>query len=135
FHVTGVQTCALPISTTTEWISILKCPITGSDLRLLEKNEITALNQKPLWQVDGTPMREPITNGLTTTDGEFIYPIIKDIVLLLKDLAVVDNKKRISAAALDADKKLDSDFYDKKGWHINEKGDYADADIFEDLRP
>lgn len=123
------------MTTTTEWISILKCPITGSDLRLLEKNEITALNQKPLWQVDGTPMREPITNGLTTTDGEFIYPIIKDIVLLLKDLAVVDNKKRISAAALDADKKLVRDFYDKKGWHINEKGDYADADIFEDLRP
>src|SRR5688572_11969223 len=118
-----------------EWISILKCPVTGRELRLLNKNEIKALNQKTLWQVDGTPMNEPIMNALTTVDGAFIYPIIQGIVLLLKDLAVVDNENRVSVEVLGADKKLVRDFYDKKGWHVTKKGDYADADIFEDLRP
>lgn len=118
-----------------EWISILKCPVTGSGLRPLEKAEIKSLNQKPLWQVDGTRMNQPILNALATPDGGFIYPIIQGVVVLLKDLAIVDNEDRVSAEMLGADKKLVKEFYDNKGWHVTEKGDYADADIFEDLRP
>ncbi|MEP7277633.1 MAG: class I SAM-dependent methyltransferase [Bacteroidota bacterium] len=122
-----------------EWINILKCPITGKDLRALEPSEIEVLNKKAagnkLWQADGKPMTEKIEKGLVTTDGSYIYPIIKEIVLLLKDLAVVDAPGKIITDIISDDKKLVKNFYDQKGWFTDEQGNYEDAVIFEDLRP
>ncbi|HEX4852309.1 MAG TPA: hypothetical protein VFV08_15945, partial [Puia sp.] len=121
-----------------EWISILKCPITGKDLRLLRQDEIQALNQKIesglLFQADGAEFKEPLQQGLVTTDNSFIYPIIKEIVLLLKDLAVTDDKSRIIQDTISDDKKLVKNFYDQRGWHTDEAGNYEDAVIYEDLR-
>ena len=83
-----------------EWISILKCPISGADLRKLETAEINDLNNKckanSLWQSDGKLMNTEIKEGLITHTGQYIYPIINGIVLLLPDLAVVDAKEKIS---------------------------------------
>ncbi|MFZ1529713.1 MAG: class I SAM-dependent methyltransferase [Ferruginibacter sp.] len=122
-----------------EWISILKCPVTGKSLRQLTAEEISGLNQKfsagALWQSDGKPMTTEIREGLVTDGGAYIYPIINGIVLLLPDLAIVDAKEKILGDTLSEDKKLVKNFYDSRGWHTNEKGDYEDADIFEDLRP
>jgi SAM-dependent methyltransferase/uncharacterized protein YbaR (Trm112 family) len=118
-----------------DWISILKCPITGSDLRRLSSEEVSLLETKELWQVDGAAMKEKIQDGLITKDGNYIYPIIQGIILLLRDLAVVDSATKTSGVSISADKKLVKDFYDNRGWHTTEKGDYEDADIFEDLRP
>jgi ubiquinone/menaquinone biosynthesis C-methylase UbiE/uncharacterized protein YbaR (Trm112 family) len=122
-----------------EWIKILKCPVTGKDLRALEPNEISQLNQKAannqLWQADGKPMTNKIEKGLVTVDGAYIYPIIKDIILLLKDLAVVDAESKIIKDTINEDKQLVKNFYDQKGWFTDEAGNYEDAVIFEDLRP
>ncbi len=122
-----------------EWINILKCPITGQDLRLLADTELTEINQKvrnsQVWQSDGKLMDQEITGGLVTLDNGYIYPIAKEIILLLPDLALVDNQSRITSANLSDDKKLVKNFYDNRGWHTTDKGDYEDADIFEDLRP
>lgn len=122
-----------------EWISILKCPITGKDLRRLTALEIEILNKKiseqQLWQTDGQLMLQPITDGLTSIDDTYIYPIAKEIVLLLPDLALVDAQEKILGDSLSDDKKLVKNFYDNRGWHTTDKGDYEDADIFEDLRP
>ncbi|HEY4148242.1 MAG TPA: methyltransferase domain-containing protein [Chitinophagaceae bacterium] len=122
-----------------EWIAILKCPITGKDLRALQQDEIKAINLKAgnnqLWQADGKPMTEQIQKGLVTTDGAYIYPIIKEIVLLLKDLAVVDSQAKVLKETISADKQLVKNFYDQKGWFTDEAGNYEDAVIFEDLRP
>ena len=122
-----------------EWISILKCPISGKDLRALEPGEIEQINRKArnnqLWQADGKAMTEKIEKGLISVDSAYIYPIIKDIVLLLKDLAVVDAPARIIKDIISDDKKLVKNFYDQKGWFTDEKGNYEDAVIFEDLRP
>lgn len=122
-----------------EWINILKCPISGKDLRALTADEISTINQKftaqQLWQTDGKPMTTGIERGLITVDGSYIYPIASGIVLLLPDLALVDSKDKILGDSLSDDKKLVKNFYDDRGWHSNEKGDYEDADIFEDLRP
>ncbi|MEP6675796.1 MAG: methyltransferase domain-containing protein [Ferruginibacter sp.] len=122
-----------------EWISILKCPISGKDLRALTGDEINTINQKfaaqQLWQTDGKLMTDEIQQGLVTVDGSYIYPILKEIVLLLPDLALVDSKEKILGESLSDDKKLVKNFYDDRGWHANEKGDFEDADIFEDLRP
>ena len=121
-----------------EWISILKCPITGSELRGLQPSEIQALNEKiargEVLQTDGKPFSEPLEQGLITVDDSYIYPIIKDIILLLKDLAIVGTKGRIIEDLMSDDKKLVKNFYDQRGWHANEAGDYEDAVIFEDLR-
>ncbi len=122
-----------------DWISILKCPISKSDLRLLTQQEIENINAKAqqgnLWQADGKPMPTTITSGIINVTGSYIYPIVKGIVLLLPDLALVDSKDKILGDLLSDDKKLVKDFYDNRGWHTTEKGDYEDADIFEDLRP
>lgn len=121
-----------------EWISILKCPISGSGLRLLNQDEIEILHQKAtnnqLWRADGIPLTDFVKQGLQSTEGGYIYPIVKDIVILMKDLAIVDSLDRIIKKSLSADKKKVKDFYDDKGWIENETGDYEDAVIYEDLR-
>lgn len=121
-----------------EWIEIMKCPMTGQDLRALQPDEIRSINEKAtsnqLWQADGKPMTEKIEKGLITIDGRYIYPIIKEIVLLLKDLAVVDSQDKIIKDTINADKQLVKNFYDQKGWFTDEAGNYEDAVIYEDLR-
>jgi ubiquinone/menaquinone biosynthesis C-methylase UbiE/uncharacterized protein YbaR (Trm112 family) len=121
-----------------EWIAILKCPITGTDLRALREDEIIELNKKiaanVLWQADGKAFTTPLTKGLISANGRYIYPIINEIILLLKDLALVSSKSNLLTDTISADKQLVKDFYDEKGWFANEAGDYEDAVIFEDLR-
>jgi ubiquinone/menaquinone biosynthesis C-methylase UbiE len=121
-----------------EWITMLKCPITSADLRKLEPVEIDDLNQKIvaglLWQADGKPFTEPLREGLITADKSYIYPVIKEIVLLLTELAVTEDPKKIVQDSLSDDKKLVKNFYDQRGWHTDEAGNYEDAVIYEDLR-
>ena len=122
-----------------EWISILKCPVTGKDLRRLSSDDLSTINEKildkQLWEADGKLMQTNLKDGLTNVDGSYIYPIVDGIVLLLPDLALVDAQDKILADSLSDDKKLVKNFYDHRGWHTTDKGDYEDADIFEDLRP
>jgi ubiquinone/menaquinone biosynthesis C-methylase UbiE len=79
-------------------------------------------------------MTKEIKKALITSDGDYIYPVIKEIILLLKDLAVVDNKSKTIEDTISPDKQLVKNFYDQKGWFANEAGDYEDAVIYEDLR-
>src|SRR5579872_3600 len=122
-----------------EWISILKCPITGQELRELRPDEMALLNGKiaggEVRQTDGKPFIEPLEKALISADEAYIYPILKEIVLLLKDLAVVGPRGVVLNDLMSDDKKLVRNFYDQRGWHANAAGDYEDAVIFEDLRP
>jgi uncharacterized protein YbaR (Trm112 family) len=121
-----------------EWISILKCPITGQELRVLRPEEIASLNEKivrrAVLQTDGKAFTELLEQGLVAADQSYIYPILKDIVLLLKDLALVGPQGKVLEDQMSDDKKLVKNFYDQRGWHANAAGDYEDAVIFEDLR-
>jgi ubiquinone/menaquinone biosynthesis C-methylase UbiE/uncharacterized protein YbaR (Trm112 family) len=121
-----------------EWIEILKCPITSQDLRRLEPDELENLNrkvqEKQLWQADGKPFTEPLQDGLVTADKSYVYPIIRDIVLLLNELAVTDDHGKTISHTLSDDKKLVKNFYDQRGWHTDTAGNYEDAVIYEDLR-
>lgn len=117
------------------WVSILKCPISGADLRLLKDEEIAVLAEQSLWQVDGERLAEKMENGLITIDSKYIYPIINEVILLLKDLAIVDSPSKALGQGISEEKKLVKNFYDSRGWLTTERGDYEDADIFEDLRP
>ncbi len=121
-----------------EWISILKCPVTGNDLRELEQDEIVILQQKmraqQLWRSDGQPLAELIERALIEVNGAYIYPIIKEIVVLVKDLAIIDAPGNIIHLPLSEDKLRVKKFYDEKGWFTNAAGNYTDAQIYEDLR-
>jgi ubiquinone/menaquinone biosynthesis C-methylase UbiE/uncharacterized protein YbaR (Trm112 family) len=121
-----------------QWISILKCPITGSALQLLDTNGIALLRQKTLngqlWRAGGVPVTEFVEQGLRCEDGRYIYPIVKGVVLLLKELAITDSPEWVAETTLSADKKLVKSFYDDKGWVENASGNYQDAVIYEDLR-
>ena len=124
---------------TMEWIEILKCPITGENLTPLNNDEIIALNKKiisgEIFNLDGSIAGQHLTAALVNTSRTYMFPIFNDIVILLKDLAITADPKKINQEAISADKKLVKDFYDEKGWFTNEEGDYEDAVIFEDLRP
>jgi ubiquinone/menaquinone biosynthesis C-methylase UbiE len=121
-----------------EWITILKCPFTGTSLRALDATEMESLNRKirnhEVWQADGKAFDTPLEQALVSEGGQFIFPIIRGIILLLKDLALVDSKDNILKETISADKQLVKDFYDQKGWFTDEQGNYEDAVIFEDLR-
>ncbi len=121
-----------------EWISILKCPITGNDLRILESEEIKVLQNKSshqeLWLADGQPYAGIIQHGLISLNGNYVYPIINTIIILLNDLAIIDNRDNIIKELISADKQKVKRFYDEKGWSANEQGNYTDAVIYEDLR-
>jgi len=121
-----------------EWIEILKCPISGNSLRALTSEEVSRLNDKinagTVFQADGNSFHQKIEKGLITTSGEYIYPIIKDIVLLLRDLAIVDSIDKVIKDTISDDKKLVQNFYNQRGWHTDDSGNYEDAVIFEDLR-
>ncbi len=122
-----------------EWVQILKCNFTGNDLRLLSTEELASfndlINQQALWHINGTLVDYKLEKALISTDNTYVYPIIKGIVVLLSDLALVKDKSKIQGESLIADKKLVQDFYNQRGWFQEEEGDYEDAIIFEDLRP
>jgi ubiquinone/menaquinone biosynthesis C-methylase UbiE/uncharacterized protein YbaR (Trm112 family) len=122
-----------------ELISIFKCPFSGQDLRHLEDSEINQLNQKiankQIWQANGKPVRTPISQGLITVDGSYIYPIINGIFVMLRDLAFIDSETKIINDILSEEKQLVKNFYDQQGWNTTDEGNYKDAAIFEDLRP
>jgi uncharacterized protein YbaR (Trm112 family) len=62
------------------WIGILKCPLTGLDLRILTEEEIVMINANAaadkLWQSDGVLIKQTIEQGLISSDQSYIYPII-----------------------------------------------------------
>ncbi len=121
-----------------DWISMLQCPITGSGLRSLTQDEIELLHQKTanhqLWHADGKLVDDFTNMGLISLKGGYVYPIIKEIVILLKDFAIVDSLSNIQSQSLHADKQQVKKFYDEKGWFENDAGNYEDAVIYEDLR-
>jgi ubiquinone/menaquinone biosynthesis C-methylase UbiE/uncharacterized protein YbaR (Trm112 family) len=121
-----------------DWIGILKCPLTGLDLRILTEKEIAELNADAaadqLWQADGVVMNQSLEQGLISSDSSYIYPVINGIVILLKDLALTRSADKLIREEKDKDKQLVQNFYNQKGWFTNDEGNYEDAVIYEDLR-
>jgi len=74
----------------------------------LRAGEIEALNKKIanglIWQADGKPIGTTLTEGLISVKGDYIFPIIRGIILLLKDLALVDSKENVLKDTISADK-------------------------------
>ena len=121
---------------------ILRCPITKENVRLLRKSELQDLNarvlEKKLFHSDGTLVGNPLEAGFISSNGQYVYPIIDGIIVLLAHLSVsVTDLKGDSSISLRAEKKILQDFYDQVGWLKGEEdtSQYIDAVKWEDLRP
>jgi len=75
-----------------ELLKILCCPETHQEVRTAEPALIAALNQQiaagALANRGGQPIVEKIDGGLVRTDGRFLYPIRRDIPVMLVDEAI-----------------------------------------------
>lgn len=122
-----------------DWISILKCPHTGDSVEYMSPDAIGSLNQrikaKQIWNCEGELFCKHINKALISENRQYISPLIDDVVLMLPELALVEDKQLIKEIELDSDKALVRNFYSEKGWETTEEGKYLDGAIFEDFRP
>ena len=121
--------------------TILRCPVSGLDLAFLAPRDLEALRSKirtgRLRHLNGAPVRLDPEAALATPDGRYAYPVVEGIFVLLPGMAIADE----SAPALPAEADIDAatqavmQFYDEVGWKKADSATYADARLFEDLRP
>jgi uncharacterized protein YbaR (Trm112 family) len=73
--------------------SILKCPVSGSDLSFVDEKCLKELRGQiekgGLRHLAGGPVRMQLKNALSSSDGQFIYPVDDGILILLPSLAIV----------------------------------------------
>lgn len=74
------------------FLSILCCPVSKHALHALGKARLDFLNRAivngSVQFVDGTPVAEPLREGLITDDGKVIYRIDDGIPVLLPDTGI-----------------------------------------------
>lgn len=131
---------ALPVEL--DFLAILKCPISGNDLRELSPSEVEVLNVEisgsALYNYEGSPIDQHVDRALNSSCGRYFYRIQEGVIILLKNLAMVKEDHLNSdedRSGLMSDKKAVQDFYNQFGWKKNEEGVFNDGDEFEDLRP
>jgi uncharacterized protein len=75
-----------------DMLKILCCPETHQDLRPADTPLIAKLNVQisvgALKNRAGQPVRETIDGGLVCADGKFLYPIRRNIPVMLVDEAI-----------------------------------------------
>jgi uncharacterized protein YbaR (Trm112 family) len=75
-----------------ELLKLLCCPESHQELRLADASVIDKLNQKivagTLKNRGGQPVKEAIDAGLVRADGKFLYPVRRDIPVMLVEEAV-----------------------------------------------
>ena len=121
---------------------MLRCPITKNPLRELSASEIKEANSRiangDLLHFDGTLVRREMTEGLVSSDGQYVYPVEEGIFVLLQNLAIAFNKERLGGAteaSLRGEKQNVQSFYNEIGWQKKAGDDFVDAQRYEDLRP
>lgn len=77
-------------------LDILCCPVTKSPLRLLNEDELTALNaavaSEPVLNSAGARVGAAIAAALITRDGRTLYRIEDDIPVMLADEAIATSQ-------------------------------------------
>lgn len=124
-----------------EITSILRCPISGEDLVLIGHEGLARINDQlrtgELRHVGGQPASFELEAAVATHDDRFTYPVIDGIFVLLPMLALVSSSSDVCTESLDLPPEMGEvmQFYDEIGWAQAQSGDFADAELFEDLRP
>ncbi len=120
---------------------LLRCPNTGGELTSLTADELARMNGQiergDVQHRDGSAVQGVFEGGYQTGDGRFTYGVREGIVLLLPQLALVDQFQQAHgepAGALRQEKSAVQDFYDEVGWVEDAAGVFTDASLYEDLR-
>ncbi len=75
-----------------ELLKIMCCPETHQPLVVANSEQVTSLNSrilnKSLANRAGQPVTESLDGGLVREDGRFLYPIRKNIPIMLVDEAI-----------------------------------------------
>lgn len=73
-------------------LEILVCPATNVPVRPLAKDQLAILNQLigegKVTLIDGSPVTEPLTEALVTTDGRTVYRVDDGIPVMLEDQGI-----------------------------------------------
>ena len=73
-------------------LEILRCPETHQELRLADPVLIDRLNARiaagAMRNRAGQPLTEPLQGGLVRADGKFLYPIRRDLPVMLVEEAL-----------------------------------------------
>ena len=73
-------------------LEIICCPETRQDLKMAENSLIEKLNNlienQKLFNRIRQPVKDRLDGGLVREDGKYLYPIIKEIPILLIDEAI-----------------------------------------------
>ncbi|HWE94322.1 MAG TPA: methyltransferase domain-containing protein [Tepidisphaeraceae bacterium] len=122
-------------------IERLRCPVTDTSVRPMNDRELEDLNaaarRSDAAHLDGSAVDGQITAALVNDDASLAYRVEDGILMMLPNSAIALD--RASAArhgsAHRPEKRAVQSFYDQIGWKRDEKGDFEDAVIWEDLRP
>jgi SAM-dependent methyltransferase/uncharacterized protein YbaR (Trm112 family) len=115
------------------FVEILRCPVTGEQLTVLDSAELVTANQqirnRERQHNDGTPVNLPLTDAIGTRSRANIYRVAEDVLWLLPDAALV-TPSQASQRALSAEKSVVQSFYDDFGWVKNVGGQFNDTSEF-----
>jgi SAM-dependent methyltransferase len=117
---------------------ILRCPISRQRLVWVGPDRLAQLNAQlargELHGLDGSRVREPLQAAFSTADGELVYRVQDEIVVLLAGLALTARPATAERTRLSVEKQNMMAFYDQVGW-VDHGNLFEDAERFEDLRP
>ncbi|MGD9591747.1 MAG: class I SAM-dependent methyltransferase [Candidatus Berkiella sp.] len=117
--------------------SILKCPITGKQLALLNEQAVVTLNQRiakgEIKEHCGDMYVRNIHAALKADGHDIYYPIEEHIYCLLPECALFGSEEKSFAGEAHTTKSQVKKFYDEFGWQEN-NGVFQDAKDSEDLR-
>ena len=140
-QATATTSSSSLLSHQADYLHILVCPHTRSDLRALRPEELNVINTEiqagTRFHFEGSAVDQRLEDGLISTDGRYVYRIQEGVIILLKNLAIVaeEDVADEDAGGLMSDKKSVQDFYNQFGWKQNDEGNFVDGDAYEDLRP
>lgn len=113
--------------------SILQCPITKQDLRLLDKEQVVALITK----YDSDFLKaDKISAGFVNEADTYFYPVFEDIVLLLPVYALHIGDKADARIKMPFDKERVFNYYNDINYKThNSFSIYEDSPKWVDFRP
>ena len=137
----GIPIGVCPAGIPDDLIDHLRCPHTDGLVRWMNAGELDSLNESTSHgqavHLDGSAVDGRISTALINHEGSLAYRVDDGILMMLPMSAIALNREAISRFGTGnrAEKIAVQSFYDQIGWKRDEKGDFEDAVVWEDLRP